>query len=69
MEPDINSFTLSVEQQFQMKLIENSIENLSDEEMRVILTELLQLLIIKDNAIKDLLANDENFLGFKRAKS
>lgn len=58
MKLDINLFTLTIEQQFQLKLIEDSVEQMSQEQMKELLIESSRLLMIKDNAIKDLLENE-----------
>jgi uncharacterized protein YaaW (UPF0174 family) len=58
MKLDMNLLTLTIEQQFQMKLIEYSVEQMSQEQMKELLIESSRLLMIKDNAIKDLLENE-----------
>lgn len=58
MKLDMNLLTLTIEQQFQMKLIEDSVEQMSQEQMKELLIESSRLLMIKDNAIKDLLENE-----------
>lgn len=64
MKYDINLMTLTIEQEFQLKLIEDSVEQMCQEQMKELLITLSRLLMIKDNALKDLLEN-ETFSGFK----
>jgi uncharacterized protein YaaW (UPF0174 family) len=58
MKLDINSLALTIEQQFQMRLVEDSVEQMSPSQMKELLIELSRLIMIKDNAIKDLLSNE-----------
>jgi Phycobilisome degradation protein nblA len=51
---DTNSFQLTLEQQFQMRLIEQSAESLTREQLLDMLIQTYRLLMIKDNVIKDL---------------
>lgn len=60
---NMDILSLTVEQQFQIKLVENSTQHLSKEEMRELLIQLSRLLM-KDNAIRNLLKN-EGFPGLK----
>ena len=53
MDPKL--FELTIEQQFQMRLMEQSIQNMSREQARELLVETARLLMIKDNLIKSLL--------------
>lgn len=55
---NMDVLSLTVEQQFQMKLVENSTQHLSKEEMRELLIQLSRLLMMKDNAIRNLLRNN-----------
>ncbi len=48
-------FDLTLEQQFQMKLLEESAQDLSLEQARTILVQTSRLLMLKDNVIRDLL--------------
>lgn len=52
---DSSSFDLSLEQQFQMRLMEESAEKMSREQMQELLIEASRLLMIKDNLIRDLI--------------
>ena len=45
---------LTLEQQFQLRLVELSSENLSVEELQTFLVELTQQLFVKENMIRDL---------------
>lgn len=45
---------LTLEQQFQVRLVELSSENLSIEELQTFLVELTQQLFVKENMIRDL---------------
>jgi CRISPR/Cas system CMR subunit Cmr4 (Cas7 group RAMP superfamily) len=49
------SFDLSLEQQFQMKLVEQSTENMNREQMQELLVEISRLVMLKDNIIKGLM--------------
>lgn len=51
---------LSLEQQFKMKLFEQSIETMKSEEARSLLLEASKLLMMKDNIIKGLMKNNPN---------
>ncbi|HEY9619058.1 MAG TPA: NblA/ycf18 family protein [Crinalium sp.] len=48
-------FDLTLEQQFQMKVLEESAQDLSLEQARSILVQTSRLLMLKDNVIRDLL--------------
>ena len=51
---------LSLEQQFKMKLFEESIAAMNSEEARSLLLEASKLLMVKDNIIKSLMKNNPN---------
>lgn len=51
---------LSLEQQFKMKLFEQSIAAMNSEEARSLLLEASKLLMVKDNIIKGLMKNNPN---------
>ena len=48
------SFELTLEQQFKMRLVEESAQNMSREQAMELLLEASRLLMVKDNVIKDL---------------
>ncbi|NJP09295.1 MAG: photosystem I reaction center subunit XII [Leptolyngbyaceae cyanobacterium RU_5_1] len=48
------SFELSLEQQFQMRLMEESAQQMSQEQMRELLLQTARLLMVKDNVIRNL---------------
>jgi uncharacterized protein YaaW (UPF0174 family) len=52
---NINSFSLNLEQEFQMKLVEDSVRKMDREQMSELLIDLARIVMIKDNAIRDLL--------------
>lgn len=52
---DTNQLSLNLEQQFHLKLVENSVQQMSPNQMRELLVELVETLMIKDNAIRDLM--------------
>jgi Phycobilisome degradation protein nblA len=52
---DNSSFELTLEQQFQMRLLEESTQNLSLEQARDYLIQSSRLLMLKDNVIRDLI--------------
>lgn len=52
MEP--TPFELTLEQQFQMRLMEQSAQNMSREQMTDLLVQASRLLMLKDNVIKNL---------------
>ncbi|MBW4623300.1 MAG: NblA/ycf18 family protein [Cyanosarcina radialis HA8281-LM2] len=53
MNPEI--FELTLEQQFQMRLIEQSTDDLNRDQLADMLLEVSRLLMVKDNVIRDLL--------------
>ncbi|MCU0532734.1 MAG: NblA/ycf18 family protein [Hydrococcus sp. Prado102] len=53
MENDV--FELSLEQEFQMRLIQESAQNMSREQMQDMLIQTSKLLMLKDNAIKNMM--------------
>lgn len=53
-----NTFQLTFEQQFQMKVIEKSSQELSREQALDLLVQTSRLLMIKDNVIRDLIKQD-----------
>ncbi|GAB4184171.1 MAG: NblA/ycf18 family protein [Coleofasciculaceae cyanobacterium] len=52
---DSTSFQLSLEQQFQMRLMEESAQQMSREQMQEVLIQAARLLMVKDNVIRDLM--------------
>ena len=52
---DSSSFELSLEQQFQMRLMEQSAEQMTREQMQNLLIQSARLLMLKDNVIRDLI--------------
>jgi len=53
MEP--TCFDLTLEQQFQMRLMEQSAENMSQEQLSELLVQVSRLLLLKENVIKSLM--------------
>lgn len=53
MNPEV--FQLTLEQKFQMKLIEQSAKKMSREQMLALLIQASRLLMLKDNALKNLM--------------
>ena len=49
------SFNLTMEQQFQMRLVEQSARNMTREQALELLVDASRLLMVKDNVIRDLL--------------
>ncbi len=49
-----SSFELTLEQQFQMRLMEQSAQQMTREQMQDLLIESARLLMLKDNVIRDL---------------
>jgi uncharacterized protein YaaW (UPF0174 family) len=43
---------LTLEQQFQMKLVEDSVERMDPQQMREMIVHLSQIIMMKDNAVK-----------------
>jgi uncharacterized protein YaaW (UPF0174 family) len=43
---------LTLEQQFQMKLVENSVERMNPQQMKEMIVQLSQLIMMKDNAVR-----------------
>ncbi len=52
---DTNHFSLNLEQQFHMRLVQSSVQQMNQNQMRELLIELVETLMIKDNAIRDLM--------------
>lgn len=52
---DSSSFELTLEQQFQMRLMEQSAQQMTREQMQDMLIQSARLLMLKDNVIRDLL--------------
>jgi hypothetical protein len=50
-----SSFELTLEQQFQMRLMEQSAQPMTREQMQDFLIESARLLMLKDNVIRDLI--------------
>jgi Phycobilisome degradation protein nblA len=51
---DANSFQLTLEQQFQMRLMEQSAESLTREQLLAMVIQTSRLLMVKDNVIRGL---------------
>ncbi len=52
---DSSSFELSLEQQFQMRLMQESAQKMTREQMQDLLIQAARLLMVKDNVIRDLI--------------
>ena len=52
---DTSAFELTLEQEFQMKLMEESAHNLSREEMQDLLIQTARILMVKDNVIRSMI--------------
>ena len=50
-------FELTIEQQFQMRVMQESAQDLSREQMLDMLMQTSRLLMVKDNIIRDLIKN------------
>lgn len=50
-----SSFELTLEQQFQMRLMEESAQKMTREQMQDLLIQSARLLMLKDNVIRDLI--------------
>jgi hypothetical protein len=53
MNPEV--FQLTLEQQFQIRLLENSADDLDREELSDLVVQVCRLLMVKDNLIRDLI--------------
>jgi hypothetical protein len=49
-----SSFELSLEQEFQMKLFEQTIMKMNSEQMQDMLIQITRMMLIKDNFVRDL---------------
>jgi hypothetical protein len=49
-----SSFQLSLEQQFQMRIIEQSMQDMSREQLQDMMIQIMRFLLVKDNIIRDL---------------
>ncbi|OKH38598.1 photosystem I reaction center subunit XII [Calothrix sp. HK-06] len=54
---DTTMFELSLEQQFQMRLMQESAQELSRDQMLDILMQTSRMLMVKDNIIRNLVKN------------
>jgi Phycobilisome degradation protein nblA len=54
---DTTMFELSLEQQFQMRLMQESAQDLTREQMLDILMQTSRMLMVKDNIIRNLVKN------------
>lgn len=67
MDKDISnlgaSLTLSLEQEFKMRIFQESVQAMNPEEARSLLVEASKLLMVKDNIIKDLIRQDLSNFG------
>lgn len=52
---DNSLWNLTVEQQFQIRLIEDASQKMSPEQLQEMLVQIAQMLMVKDNVIRDLL--------------
>ena len=50
-----SAFELTLEQQFQMRLMEESAQKMTREQMQDLLIQSARLLMLKDNVIRDLI--------------
>jgi Phycobilisome degradation protein nblA len=48
----MEQFNLTLEQQFQMKLVEDSVERMNPQQMKEMIVQLSQIIMMKDNAVK-----------------
>ena len=53
-----SSFELSLEQEFQMKLFEQTIMKMNSEQMQDMLIQITRMMLIKDNFVRDLVGSD-----------
>jgi Phycobilisome degradation protein nblA len=51
---NVSSFQLSLEQDFQIRLIERSMQDMSKEQLQDMLLQIARLLLVKENIIRDL---------------
>ena len=58
-----NSLTLSLEQEFKMRIFQESVGAMNLEEARSLLIEASKLLMVKDNIIKDLIKQELSSFG------
>ncbi len=49
-----SSFELTLEQEFQMRMMEESTQNMTREQMQEVLIQAARLLMLKDNVIRNL---------------
>lgn len=52
---DSTPYELNLEQQFHIRLMENSVEQMTREQMRDLLIQASRLIMVKDNVIRDLI--------------
>jgi hypothetical protein len=51
---NVSSFQLSLEQDFQIRLIERSMQDMTKEQLQDMLLQIARLLLVKENIIRDL---------------
>jgi uncharacterized protein YaaW (UPF0174 family) len=49
---------LTLEQQFQMKLVEDSVERMDPQQMKEMIVHLSQIIMMKDNAVRAMARNE-----------
>jgi hypothetical protein len=52
------SFDLTLEQEFQMRLVEESVEQMSREQMHDLLIQVSRLMMVKDNIIRNFMKQE-----------
>ncbi len=52
---DNSLWNLTLEQQFQIRLIEDASQKMSPEQLQEMLVQIAQMLMVKDNVIRDLI--------------
>jgi hypothetical protein len=63
---DIKTFDLTLEQQFELQRMQTAATKLSREEVVDLLLKSARLIMLKDNAIKDLISQLHNTTGLPR---
>ena len=53
-----NPFTLTLEQEFQIRMMENLVQDMSRDQMLELLLQISEQLMVKDNVIRDLMKKE-----------
>lgn len=55
---ELNPFMLTLEQEFQIRMVENLVQDMSRDQMLELLLQISEQLMVKDNVIRDLMKKE-----------